>query len=115
MLAKENEDLRMRYQIMQKQRSNTVYISDETAHANQIRELEADLKQLRHENEQLNNQVEELKAQSFRHNLDNGRMLLHLSANNGPSLAAEMDIMSKDEVTPLQPINIIMIYESYFY
>jgi hypothetical protein len=93
-LAKEIEDLRMKIQLVQKQRSNTVYISDDNVHA----QLESELRQLRAENATLTNQLDELKAQTFKNDLDNGRMLLHLSANNGPSLAAEMGIMSKDEV-----------------
>lgn len=101
-LAKEIEEIRYKYQIMQKQRSNTVYLSgaeEGGPAAAALRDLETEIRQLRSENSQLGNQLEEMKAHAIKNDLDSGRMLLHLAASNSPSLAAEMDIMSKDEVS----------------
>lgn len=100
-LAKELEDIRYKYQIVQKQRSNTVYLNagDDGPGSAAIRELENEIRQLKADNSQLVNQLEEMKAHALKNDLDSGRMLLHLSASNTPSLAAEMDIMSKDEVS----------------
>lgn len=100
-LSKELEELRYKFHLVQKQRSNTTYLvgadGDGPASA-AIRELENEIRQLRVENTQLGNQIEEMKAHAIKNDLDNGRLLLHLSASNAPSLAAEMDFMSKDEV-----------------
>lgn len=98
--------MNLKYQnISQKQRSKTV--SDEQSYSTaltRIKELEADLKQSKQENIRINNQLEELSAQILKNNIDNGRMLLHLTAvgnNNSVSFAAEIDTMSKDDVRQL--------------
>lgn len=104
MLSRELDEMRAKYHQIQKQRSNTSYLSDDlglggsSGVSSQVRELEFEVRQLKTDNAQLLNQLEELKANAFKHDLDNGRLLLHMSASNAPSLAAEMDIMSKDEV-----------------
>lgn len=102
-LSKELDELRYKFQIVQKQRSNTTYLGggpngEDGPGAAAIRELEAEIRQLRIDNNQLTNQMEEMKAHAIKNDLDNGRLLLHLTSSNAPSLAAEMDFMSKDEV-----------------
>ena len=102
-LTKELEELRYKFNLMQKQRSNTVNLNGggDSSGSSAMRELEAEIRQLRADNDQLSNQLEETRAQALKNDLDSGRLLLHLSATNAPSLAAEMDVMSKDEVSIL--------------
>jgi len=99
LLLKELDQLNVKLQIQnQKPRANTIYINDETLSTGRVKELEFEMKQLKTDNSQLNQHIDELNAQILRNNVDNGRMLLHLTANNSPSLAAEMDTMSKDDL-----------------
>lgn len=97
------KEIEAKYQFaIQKQRSTTVYNSDDSYMPSNTRhkELENELNLLRNENNQLNVQIEELNAQILKNNIDSGRLLLNLTSgvSDSPSLAAEIDNMSKDDV-----------------
>jgi hypothetical protein len=85
--------------VLMKRRSN----NNNDDYSTIIKEQEVELKQLRIENHQLNNQIAELNAQLLRSDLENGRSILrHLNATNNSSaqlsFAAEINTMSKDDV-----------------
>ena len=70
-----------------------------------LKELEAELKQYKQENQQLKENVAELNAQLLKSDLESGRKLLHLTAPiSAQSFAAEIDTMSKDDVNILDSI-----------
>lgn len=61
-----------------------------------IKELELELQQQKNECKHLQLSIEELEARLLRNSLDAGKILL--TQANVPSLAAEMETLSKDEV-----------------
>merc|ERR1712127_124392 len=75
-------------------RGYTISLNDEK----RVADLESEMDKVKQENTQLATANEDLKAQVFRNNMESGRILLHMTASNGPSLAAEMDTMSKDDL-----------------
>jgi hypothetical protein len=81
-------------------RGYTISINEENYLNSKVKELENELNQAKIENSQLIANNEDLKAQILKNNLDSGRLLLHMtSISGGPSLAAEIDTMSKDDVS----------------
>ena len=70
--------LKMQQQTV-KLRGYTISMNEEGYLNNRVKELENDLNQARLEQNQLTMANEDLKAQILKHNLDNGRFLLHMN------------------------------------
>lgn len=90
-LTKELTDLR-NLQQNSKRRAQTIFQTDET----KVKELELELQQSKNECKHLQLTIEELEARILRNSLDAGKLLM--AQANVPSLAAEMEVMSKDEL-----------------
>ncbi len=94
-MTKELTDLR-NLQQNSKRRAQTIFQTDET----KVKELELELQQSKNECKHLQLTIEELEARILRNSLDAGKLLM--AQANVPSLAAEMEVMSKDEVKNLK-------------
>ena len=92
MLKKELDESILKNQQLNEARRRTNTLLEENSLVTQVKDLEAELKQA-------NSHIAELNAQILKSNFDNGRRLLSLTASNGPSFAAEIDTMSKDDVS----------------
>ena len=99
-MTKELTDLRNLHS-NSKRRVNIIQ-TDET----KIKELELELQQSKSECKHLQLTIEELEARILRNSLDAGKLLL--TQANIPSLAAEMETLSKDEVSKKSWISIII-------
>lgn len=106
-MTKELTDLR-NLQQNSKRRAQTIFQTDET----RVRELELELQQARSECKHLHLTIEELEARILRNSLDAGKILM--SQANVPSLAAEMETLSKDEVKRIFKSRILSNFYFFF-
>ena len=67
-----------------------------------VKELEIELQQSKNECKHLQLSIEDLEARLLRNSLDAGKLLL--TQASVPSLAAEMETLSKDEVNVLRDV-----------
>ena len=91
-LKKELDESILKNQQLNEARRRTNTLLEENSLVTQVKDLEQELKQA-------NSHISELNAQILKSNFDNGRRLLTLTASSGPSFAAEIDTMSKDDVS----------------